>query len=252
MKKCILLLCLTWVVGYSPSAYALNVSPIELFVDSGNDDLTTSLKLENKTDKSMPVELKQFRRLHQNGKENRVATDDFMIYPPQIILKPKSVQTVRLIWQGVDKKSKVIHEEVAYRILIKQVPLDLKVNETKKKKHQSALNILYEYVASVYVQPKKMNADMKIDVVTHNKANRKIEAHVKNVGNIHLLLSFYDFFAKAKGFSTLVKLTPHSDIAATNLLPGEVRKFEFAGAKELDNKKFEIVHRPKNNTNDKQ
>lgn len=244
-----LLLLMTIVVGFSFSAHALNVSPIETFLDSANEDLTGTIKLENKTDQSMPVELKQYRRLHQNGKESRVSTQDFIVYPPQVILKPKSVQTIRLVWQGLDKKKKNIQQEVAYRILIKQVPLDLKANQKNKKKHQSALNIIYEYVASVYVQPKKTNADMKINVVKHDIKNRKIEAQIQNTGNIHVLLSFYDFFAKAKGLSTLVKLSPQQELLATNLLVGESRSFQFTGAKELSNKKFDIIYKAKNKTN---
>ncbi len=231
-------------VFFFNSAVALNVSPIELFLDSSDPNLTTSLKLQNKTEKSIPVELKMFRRFHHLEKESRIDTKDFLIYPPQLILKPGNTQTVRLVWMGQNQENKKVESEIAYRLLIKQVPLETK-SEIKVKKPESSLNIIYEYVASVYVQPKQLKSKLEVNLKGYDNQSRNLGAVIKNIGNTHLLLSQYEYFAKVDGAKTLVRLEPEKKLLTTNLLADEQREFRFTGVKELENKKFILTSKLK-------
>jgi fimbrial chaperone protein len=225
------------------SALAFKVSPIELnFSNKGPRSVQTIL-VENTTPDKIPVEIFAYERTHKKGKEKRVKTRDFYFFPRQFILKPGEKRNIRLSWMGLRSKTEPkdktkrlkkgktnLDSEKAYRLEVRQVPVDLK----KAKGNKTGIKFLYNYVASLYVKPDK--AKPFLEVYSYKKKNQeKYEFEIQNSGSAHAILAFYDLEAKKGKSKALIKmLKQESEIQGVNLLPGERRKLTLKVPKEME------------------
>jgi len=239
------LLCL--LISFPASAF--KVSPIELnFENKGSRSVQTIL-VENTTKEKVPVEIFAYERTHANGKEKRVKTRDFYFFPQQFILKPGEKRNIRLSWMGLRpkeepkdrskrmKKGKTdIDYEKAYRLVVKQVPVELKKNKASK----TGIKFLYNYVASLYVKPG--NVRPSLEVYSYRKKSPGFfEMEIQNKGGAHAILAFYDIEAKKGKNKTLIKmLDQKNEIQGVNLLPGERRKVTLGVPKDIDSGALEF------------
>lgn len=69
------------------------------------------------------------REMDMDGNETMESADKlFTVYPDQVVLPPKSFQSVRIRWKGpVD-----LTREQSYRILVEQVPVDFESQSRKR------------------------------------------------------------------------------------------------------------------------
>lgn len=233
----------------SVSAQAFKVSPIELNFESKGSRSVQTILVENTTKEKVPVEIFAFERSHANGKETRTPTRDFYFFPQQFILKPGEKRNIRLSWLGLrpkeepkDRSNKMIkgktdiEYEKAYRLEVKQVPVELKQNKASK----TGIKFLYNYVASLYVKPG--NVKPALEVYSFKKVKPDaIEMEIQNVGGAHAILSFYDIEAKQNKNKTVIKMVEQdSEVQGVNLLPGERRKVTLKVPKDIDSGALEF------------
>ena len=227
----------------SVSAWAFKVTPIELNFENKGPRSVQTILVENTTKEKVPVEIFAFERTHANGKEKRVRTRDFYFFPQQFILKPGEKRNIRLSWMGLrsnqepkDRSQRMrkgvtnIEYEKAYRLVVKQVPVELKKNNASK----TGIKFLYNYVASLYVKPG--NVKPELEVYSFRKKNQEtFEMEIQNKGGAHAILAFYDIEASKGENTTLIKmLDQDSEIQGVNLLPGERRKLTLKVPKDID------------------
>lgn len=237
---------------FSFNAYAFKVSPIELdFAPTGPESVQT-IKLENNEKRAIPVEISAFLRVQKDGKEERLPTNDFYFFPKQVILKPGEKRNIRITWMGQrpfskDKAkmakdsfksgNKKIKTELAYRLEVKQVPVDLE----KKKPTRTGINFIYNYVASLYVRP--VGVKPKIVARKIKRLSKdKILAQIQNKGGSHGLLSHYKPLLNVKGLNTPYDLSDQSnDVRGINLLAGETREVTFKLPPRISTGKMNLV-----------
>lgn len=84
------------------------------------------LRIENTQQNSMTVELVPTRiHMDELGNETLVsAEEDFLIYPPQTLIEPGKTQVVRVNYIG----EPAINSSQAYRISVKQLPVNLRTS----------------------------------------------------------------------------------------------------------------------------
>ena len=94
-----LLLVTSSFVTYQTSALQLN--PLSVIVKPTGGGSRQTFKVTNESNKPIAVQFSVTTRQQINNKEVRRPADrDFMIYPPQTIIPPRTTQKVRIEWLG--------------------------------------------------------------------------------------------------------------------------------------------------------
>jgi len=217
-----LLLTVLFLLASIPAALAFTLAPIRMEFEPAGRGANQVFHLENDSTNTVPVQLSMLtREANWDGKEtNAPAEDDFLVYPPQVLLKPHQVQTVRVKWLGTPKPEK----ELAYRILAEQLPVSLK----KEKPGEARINVLVRYLGSVYVVPKGAKADVVLASAapqTDAAGKRRMELILENRGTAHSILNDLRFKIQAGGKT--VELGPEElkIVGGENILAGQKRRF---------------------------
>src|SRR6267378_2423976 len=81
-------------------AHAFKLVPIRMEFEPAGRGANQAFRLENASSNTVPVQISMLtRQMDLDGNEtNAPAEDDFLVYPPQVLLKPRQVQTVRVKW----------------------------------------------------------------------------------------------------------------------------------------------------------
>jgi len=110
-------------LGTQPSfaAATFRLLPMEMKLAPSGRGATQSFQVESTGDQPVAVQIHTaVRQVGLDGTETYPESEkDFLVYPPQILLKPGTQQTVRVTWLGESKPAK----ELAYRIIAEQLPL---------------------------------------------------------------------------------------------------------------------------------
>ena len=132
---------------------AFKLSPIVQSFDFQGKNKTKTFRVINTNKKTIRLEAEVFtRNIDLNNVETRAESEDFIIYPPQLELKPGQSRAIRVTYTG-----KPVQSEVPYRLIVRQIPDKL---AEKKKKSKNQINFLLEYIASLYVAPKDIKPEL--------------------------------------------------------------------------------------------
>ena len=205
-----------------PAARAFKLVPIKMDFEPAGRGANQAFRLENDSSNSVPVQISMLtRQVALDGTEtNAPAEDDFLVYPPQILLKPRQVQTVRVKWLGNPKPEK----ELAYRILAEQLP----VNLDKENQSGAQINLLVRYLGSVYIVPKGAKADVVLASAapqTDAEGKRQIELIFYNQGKAHSILSDLRLTIQTGGKTVELGSESLPKVAGENILAGQKRRF---------------------------
>lgn len=129
---------------------AYKLEPISRVFAPAGSGATQTYQLVNSSAERVAVTISfATLELDADHKEtNRAADDDFLVYPPQILLEPNSKQTVRVTWLGTPTPA----TELAYRIFVQQIPIEL-VDKTAAPTPIGQLKVLMNYRGSLYIRP---------------------------------------------------------------------------------------------------
>lgn len=215
------LLCLFWLAGI-PAARAFKLAPITMHFEPSGRAASQAFRVENESEEQVAVQISILSRgMSLDGKEqNAPADDDFIVYPPQILLKPKQVQTLRVKWVGDARPQK----ELAYRILAEQLPINL----SKEQETGAKINLIVRYLGSIYIVPKGAKPNVVIEsALPHPAENgeRKLAITFHNSGNAHTILRDLTLTLQANGKTVVLGPTDLEGISGENILAGNKRRF---------------------------
>ena len=175
------------------NSFSFKLSPMSYSIIGGSQKQNiATFTVSNDSDASIAVQLEvKVRSMNPDGTEDLPETDEFLIFPDQLVLSPKSRRVVKVRWT----KGEVKDIERSFRLIAEQLPIDM----NKKKDTKTDIKILLRYVAALYVTPKKTSAEVKVFSSKISKDLKKIDFIVENVGNIHMILDKVKVFIEQNG-----------------------------------------------------
>ena len=196
------------------SANALQMNPLSLVLKPSGGGARQSVTVSNESNKPIAVQLSVMTRQQVNNKEIRKPADnDFAIYPPQMIIPPRSTQKVRVEWLGAGQ----IPREKAYRLIAEQVFVSL------DNKNQTGVKMLMTLVGALYVQPNGMKSIL--NVTTIKRHGNKLAITVANSGNRHRLMKYATLILRNGGQTLALKGKQIAGLEGNNVLGGATKRF---------------------------
>lgn len=103
------------------AAQAYEVGPMRIFLDLGAGQTSSVFTIRNVRDADLPVEMNVYRRLVSEDGEQELAPadEDFVIFPPQVLVGGLENQAIRFQYVG----DPAITESVSYVIQVEEVPV---------------------------------------------------------------------------------------------------------------------------------
>ena len=158
-----------------PCAWGFSVSPISAEIDLAKQ--RSHLVTVTSQDKEViPIKVKATSwSLTNEGKDIREDTTDIILFPGQFLLRPDEKRVIRAAPRTKAKPD----IEQSYRILIQQVPVELK----ERQGTESGVKLLTSYATALYVAPKNPHSDTKIKSV--ERISNGLLFKLSNNGNAH-------------------------------------------------------------------
>lgn len=219
----------------STTVHAFRLAPMSVQFAPSGGKATQVLVLENNETEKVPVQIEvTTREIDTAGNEKRTKTDDFVVYPEQVVLLPNEKRNLRVTWNGgADFKS-----EKAFRIIATQLPLQFQEQNSKNKKTEASLNFLVQYVASAYVTPPGSFSKVRVaGIKLIDAKNLEIELH--NEGSAHQLLKTKKF-QLLSGDKTVLEMDSVKELESENILAGGQRKVTVKLPKEVTAKNLQL------------
>ncbi len=211
--------------SWADATYQL--SPSSLTLEPSGSRSTGSFQVRSTGDEPVAVEIRVTeRQMDLNGKETRPdAEDDFVVYPPQILLQPGQVQTVRVTWLGDPTPA----NELPFRLIAEQLPIALDKPEAEVTTAVVRINALYNFVASLYVTPRGVSSNVVLESASHQNINGQdaLVVQFHNQGTAHQLLTGLHLSLTSGTGGQTVTLNPEQlqGVSGENLLAQNQRQF---------------------------
>ena len=169
----------------SPAAASLRVNPLIVNMSPDGRNSSAIVQLTNVTDIALPFEVTVVKRTIVDGREVEVsAEDDFVIFPPQMIIQPAETQTLRMQW--IVGQARPTSE--SYYVYVTQVPVEVQQGVT-------GIRISYRFGVSVHVVPPNVQPDLEVVALraaTNASGARGFEIDVHNAGSRFARLSEHE------------------------------------------------------------
>ena len=211
-------------------SWAFKIEPIARTFTPSGSNATQSYELISDKAEPEAVEMSVVKRsMDLDGKESyEPADDDFLIYPPQIILKPNTRQTVRVTWLG----DPIPQAEIAYRLVSKQVPINLKKPDVgAPNRPVGKVEVLLTYMGSLYVRPVNVQPNVVVDSVSVQKnGNDKpmVALILENQGSGRASLRNFSLNLTSGGKTVVLKPDQVQEITSKVILAKNKRRFIFS------------------------
>ncbi len=202
--------------------FSFSFEPISMDLSPSGRGATGSFLLKNKSGDFVAIRISMFERsIDIDGNETRVPADHlFTIYPSNIVLKPESVQSLRVKWTGESS----LDSERSFRILVEQLPVDFGSADTTS----SGLQIMFRYLGSIYVSPDSAAPDLVIEEQSID-SGRRLQLVILNRGNRHIIPGdlHIRLSEELNGRENVVIIPPEelAGIDGENILSGSRRRF---------------------------
>ena len=141
----------------SPPTLSFEMTPLELSLEPTGRKASGNFAIANTGDDPIAIQLNVFTREMTNEGADilRPADEDFVVFPPQMIVRPQQAQTVRVQYIGGPTGG----SERAYRLIAEQLPIDL---GAAPDEDGGTIRVLIRYVASVYVGPRTIKPAIRV------------------------------------------------------------------------------------------
>lgn len=211
--------CLALALKAAP-ALALSVSPLVVDLSAAGRDARGAVTVLNDSNAQVPVELKVFRlELGLDGEAKRTPADeDFVIFPPQAILKPGARQVFRLQWAGDPD----IAKSQSYMLTVNQVPVKLPNSE-------SGVQVVFNFGVIVNVAPLAGTAELaavRTDLMPDDKGVGRPAVTVENRGQKHAYIADASLTLAGEGWKRSIAPAEMKELVGLGLvMPGSTRRF---------------------------
>jgi fimbrial chaperone protein len=197
-------------------AHAIRVSPMTRDLEPSGQASVTTINVQNTGDTPLTYEVTVFRRtIAVHGYDvHTPADDDFMVFPPQGIVRPGATQALRVRYVGPPD----LDQSRNYVIMVSQLPVNLTSAE------QSGVRFVFSFGVSVSVIPRGARPDLRVLAVTPQGGDT-VRVRLRNDGRAVTRLGEWIWrFQVASGAD--VELSGdalRSQIAQPLILPGTER-----------------------------
>jgi len=155
--------------------------PMSYSIEGGGKNNTALFTVQNDSSEPLAIQLEvKLRKMDLLGIEKHPETEDFLVFPDQLILGPKKRRVIKVKWL----RGEVKDVERAFRLIAEQLPIDVK----KNKRSGSDIKILLRYVAALYVTPKDKITKIVVESAKTSKNLKYINLTLSNSGPIHKVL----------------------------------------------------------------
>lgn len=202
-------------------AAAFQLVPISQDFEPSGRGVNQVFQVENDRNEPVTVTIKMTgRTVDPDGNEAMPETEDFTVFPTEIILPPKSSRGVRVKWVG-DPAPKT---ELSYRIIAEETPLNM-----RRDSPGASVFLTVRYIGSVYVVPKGTKADIVVAsarAVPGGQGGAQLEVVLENKGTRHAIIDEPSLTVSSGSTTvTLDKVVVDGRLNGENILAGGQRRF---------------------------
>lgn len=205
----------------SPAA-AFRLIPIEMEFEPTGRGATQIFRVENDTTNPIAIEIHiTGRKMGPDGEDLPAEpSDEWIIFPEQLVLEPAQNQSVRVQWTGDAKPDR----ELAYRLVAEQLDVDIGQAPAQQG---GKVKLLVQYKASIYVTPPGSKGILTVVGAGPHKLvdGTVMEVQVRNDGTAHKFLKDLTLTVSAGTKSVTIPTDRLGGMAGENLLPGVTRTF---------------------------
>lgn len=161
------------------SSHAYKLEPISRVFAPTGSNATQSFEIINDGAEriALTVSILTLERDETYAEHNRDAEDEFLVYPPQIVLSPGKRQTLRVTWLGDPRPTR----ELTYRLVVQQVPIELlDPKATPSPALAGRVRVMLAYRGTLFIRPPK--ASPSIDVEARAASNHALVLTLVNRG----------------------------------------------------------------------
>lgn len=200
------------------TAAAFQIVPITQEFEPSGRRANQVFQVENDRDEAVTVTVGMARRVVDiDGRETHEETDDFTVFPTEIILQPKTSRAVRVQWIGDPAPA----AELPYRIIAEETPLNM-----RRDSPGASVFLTVRYVGSIYVVPK--GARHQVVVASAGAAGSQIEVVLENRGTRHAIIDSPTLTVTGGGVTKAVDAKALAEtLNGENILAGSRRRFVF-------------------------
>lgn len=199
-------------------AAAFQLVPISQDFEPSGRGVNQVFQVENDRNEPVTVTIKMTgRAVDPDGNETMAETEDFTVFPTEIILPPKSSRGVRVKWVG-DPAPKT---ELSYRIVAEETPLNM-----RRDSPGASVFLTVRYIGSIYVVPKGAKADIVVASARAVPGGSQLEVVLENKGTRHAIIDEPSLTVSSGSTSvTLDKVVVDGKLNGENILAGAQRRF---------------------------
>lgn len=215
----------------APSAAAYRVVPLTIELEPTGRGSQGQFRVINDTERPVALQVTiQKREIGLDGKDilSPVEEGQFVLFPPQMVLRPGQSQAVRVQWRGDPAPA----GELAFRVITEQLPINLQ----RERQGGAQVTLLLRYEGTLYVVPANTAAEIVVDgaePVTDDKGEQKLRVTVSNKGNRHAILGNLKLSVTTGGQSVTVPTEQLEGMTGANVLAGATRQFDVAWPQSL-------------------
>ncbi|RYG69434.1 molecular chaperone [bacterium] len=223
-RKLITAFAVLFFVAIPIQAEAARVSPMVVNVTPGGRGSIARIELANPAEREFPVEVIMMRGdISEEGELTLTpADDDFLVFPAQVVVKPRSQQVLRVQYVGDPDLDK----SLIYYAAVRQLPVAFEPG-------QSQVQVVVNFNVLVNVVPDNTRADPVVEVVGATTREEKpgIEVRVTNRGSRFFLAGnvAWDIAGRtAEGVAVKVRRTPEEmakSVGVGVVAPDKTRRF---------------------------
>ncbi|MCX7856442.1 MAG: fimbria/pilus periplasmic chaperone [Deltaproteobacteria bacterium] len=206
----IFLILINFVICFDVKCAVFDIYPVKIFLDSKN--LTDKLTIKNVDTKDLSIQIRVYSwEQDDNGNDIYEETNDIVIFPKIVQLKPSEEKVIRI---GCQKST--FEKEGTYRIMVEELP-PIKSDI----KHGATVSILLRVSIPVFLSPyyKKRSGNVEIAEIIDNK----LVIAVSNTGNTHFIANE----VKIRGLNKSGEEIISSRENGWYILPGKRKHFSF-------------------------
>ena len=190
---------------------AMSVSPMAVELNSTGTGATARIQVLNINQAPLPYEVRVYRiEISENGDVVETPADaDFVVFPPQGLIKQNQRQMVRVQWVGGK-----IDAARGYYVAINQIPVTLDPAAVDKTKRSVDVQLIYHMKVLATVAPPGAKPKIRVDqvrpamIIARAQPGVKaaptapvpgIVATISNSGNRHAMLAGVNWTIEGKG-----------------------------------------------------
>lgn len=207
-------------------AHASRVSPMSVELEPFGRDSIARIQFTNTADRDFPLEVRAFRGdISERGELTLTpADDDFLIFPPQLVVAPLKDQVIRVQYIG----NPDLAQAQVYYLSVRQLPVELESGSPQ-------IQVTVTFNVFVDLEPEGLDVKPRVDTIipAEQEGVPGVEVRIANDGDGMLMAGRKSWTVAGKrqnGEAFSLEMNPaqmSSTIGVGVVAPGKARRFFF-------------------------